>query len=479
MNTDAPTLTGKSRPVVLPRLPVQDAQAGAVPGGLRIERAGHAPVDMVLDPEQRYLLGRHDAADIGFAAAEVSRLHGVLRVVDGVWHYEDMGSHNGSVLRRAGHASQVALQAREAMAVGVGDTVALGCDEARLLFVERPPLPGVRHDATARSEIARLFENNLQVAARTRVPVFLLGPSGCGKTRAARRIHDLGRSSGSFVPVNCARLPADPSALHSELLGHVKGAYTGAEADRTGRLVHADGGTLFLDEVESLSPLAQGFLLDVLEGSGDLAPLGSRRPLQQAPIFRLLSASKRPLGESTLRDDLCERLAEGHLWRVPTLDQRREDIPGLIRAFAREQSTLLGVEVELAEDTVTLAVGADWPGQIRQLRAAIYVLAQWLVARTMVDHAPPRRVRIERVHLVQHLRERDEAFGLRRDITSDSAADSREQAPAQKADARRLSAAQLRAILQECAGNRSEAARRLGIARNTLARKIREFGLEP
>jgi transcriptional regulator of acetoin/glycerol metabolism len=116
---------------------------------------------------------------------------------------------------------------------------------------------------------------------------------------------------------------------------------------------------------------------------------------------------------------------------------------------------------------------------VRQLRAAVCVLAQWLVARAAGDGLPPRDVCIEHHHLERHLCERADAFGVPRAAPEHRAPSSLDvDAPLQKADARRLSAAQLAAILDACDGNRSEAARQLGIARNTLARKIREFGLE-
>jgi DNA-binding NtrC family response regulator len=294
--------------------------------------------------------------------------------------------------------------------------------------------------------------------------VFLLGPSGVGKTFTARQIHEASALPGPFIPLNCARLPSDATALHSELLGHVRGAYTGAEAARTGKLIHADGGTLFLDEVESLPALAQGFLLDVLEGSGDLAPLGAHAPRLKPITFRLISASKAPLGDSGLRPDLCERLAEGHLWRVPTLEERTQDIPGLVRRFADEQQKLLGTHIVITPAAVRFCVKSRWAGQVRQLRATVIALAQLGLARAMEAGGAPQRITLDDEAFAEHLRERERAFGR---------ADTELKV---KADARSLSAEQARAAVLAAGGSVARAARELGIARNTLSKKVRGRG---
>ena len=447
---------------------------GLEPRALTIQR-GDGHVTVALDPDGRWVIGRHDAADIVFESGQVSRLHAALRGDAGQWWVEDLGSANGTVLRR-GAGDDVALSAHVAVEVFADDVVEVGAPDCSLSFLARAPkLREDNEDPTALSAAARLFSRRLNTAARTRVPVFLLGPSGVGKTFAAQSIHGRSRSDGIFVPINCARLPQDASALHSELLGHVRGAYTGADSARTGRLFIADGGTLFLDEVESLSELAQGFLLDVLEGTGDLAPLGSQTPSTRAPIFRLISASKQPLGDSGLRQDLCERLAEGHMWRLPTLDERGEDIPGLVRAFAAQQAQLLGTNVVVTEEAIEVAERAEWPGQIRQLRATVVVLAQLeLAERGLDDGTGPGRVVLRASALDNHLAERREAWG---DLGDGGEGDGLPSAPRLRGDARNLSKEHLLAALDEASGNQSEAARRLGVARNTLARKMRAFGI--
>jgi len=497
----APTLAVRSRPIVQ-RPARRDSSAAATSAsatssaalatvrGLRLWRGETATV-LALDERERYVIGRHDAADVIFDTPEVSRLHGVVRCTGteggpSTWVYEDYGSQNGSTLVRNGDDVR-ALKSHEPLPLAVFDVIELGGEGARLEtlpWIAEPDDddPQNRDDTSSASaaagaattvaigaveisKAARSFSERVRLASRTRVPVFLLGPSGVGKTFTARQIHDASRLPGPFVPINCARLPAEPSALHSELLGHVRGAYTGAESARTGKLVQADGGTLFLDEVESLPPLAQGFLLDVLEGSGDLAPLGAQAPRLKPVAFRLVAASKQALATSGLRPDLCERLAEGHLWRVPTLDERKDDVPGLVKLFAAEQEKMLGTRVVVTPAAIRYCADASWPGQIRQLRAAVVVLAQLGLARqTEEQRAADTPITLRDTDFAAHLLERDEVFGVVESVRT-------------KADARSLTPQQIRQAIAAAGGSKAKAAEALGISRNTLAKKAKEVGL--
>ncbi len=487
---DKPTAAARGR--VLKRPPPARPAPPPKPRGLRIHRADAPPVDVALDDEARTVIGRHDAADVAFDAAEVSRLHGALSCDHDRWLYQDLGSSNGSALERAG--ARIALRALEKTALEVGDVVIVGDSACRLELLAAPPVSpaaapadgsashgasnGAPHSASnsspgrgdgdraggATSPAARALEQAIAVAARTPLPVFLLGPSGAGKTHAARAVHDRSGARGAFVAVNCARLPVDPVALQSELLGHVKGAFTGAQADRLGKLQAADGGTLFLDEVESLPEVAQGFLLDVLEGTGQ-APLGAQGSRAPGPVrFRLISASKRALSQSGLRNDLCERLAEGHMIKLPTLDDRRQDIPALVHAFADEQGRMLGVDVDVAPEAMDVLSEASWPGQLRQLRAAVSTCAHVALAKLPEG---TRAVTVSKDDVERHLGERAAAF----------AAPEPAPAAAVKPNPRYLTAVDVRGALDRHGGNQSAAARELGIARNTLLKKMKDFGI--
>jgi DNA-binding NtrC family response regulator len=456
--------------------------------GLKLMRPQVPPVSVPLDDEQA-VVGRADAADLVFEESCVSRMHGAFRREGGKLLFQDLDSKNGTRLYPADGSEAVSLRPHDAVTVSVGDVIELGGGTSRVEILGKAPAPEEDADPTVRSEAAKAFAERLRVAALTRAPVFLLGLSGSGKTHAARRIHDLGRADGMFVPINCARLPRDATALHSELLGHKKGAFTGADSDRQGKLDQASGGTLFLDEVESLPEPAQGFLLDVLEGTGDLAPLGAAKVLLKRPVFRLVSASKVPLARSGLRRDLSERLAEGYMWVVPRLEDRVDDIPGLLQGFADEQTRMLGVEVLVTDEAIAFAKDAEWPGQIRQLKASLVALAQRAVARAIADSdgTPPERVNVRRKDLEQHLAERALAFdGLAAAALGFDDSDETRQPPPRghlappprKVNPRKLTREQVLGALKAAGGNQSAAARALGVARNTLLAKMKRFDIE-
>jgi DNA-binding NtrC family response regulator len=161
--------------------------------------------------------------------------------------------------------------------------------------------------------------------------------------------------------------------LQSELLGHVKGAYTGAITRRVGALFQADEGTIFLDEVESLPPEAQVFLLDVLEGKAPLRPLGADKGLPR-PSVRFICSTKVPLDETSLREDLVNRLVRGHRIIIPTLAERREDIPLLVANILDVIKAEAGVEATVTEEAMEFLMAQDWPGHVRQLKDALYSL---------------------------------------------------------------------------------------------------------
>jgi DNA-binding NtrC family response regulator len=214
-------------------------------------------------------------------------------------------------------------------------------------------------------------------------------------------------------------------------------------------------------------------LLDVLEGTGDPSPLGaSARAV--TPAFRLIAAAKVPLAESGLRPDLCERLLEGHSWKVPSLSERREDIAVLLRRFAREQSKMLGVDVSFTEEALAFAELSPWPGEIRQLRATVIVLAQAAVASATSAQRLPILLRSD--DLRRHTSERDAVFARSTQAASPVGAPASPAEPV-KRFSRSLTKEDIQSALKRADGNQSEAARQLGIARNTLSKKMREFGL--
>lgn len=451
------------------------AASSGPPLCVRIERPGVDAAEVRLDIDERLTVGRLGTADVVVDAPTVSRLHAVITRAGAGAVVQDCESHNGTVVARGG--VQHRLEAGAKMLLTVGDVVEIGGpDAARLTLSEA----AARRDSPMTSPPAARLEQALSQAARTALPVVLYGPSGSGKTHAARRLHEMTGNHGPFVAINCARLPADPLALQSELLGHRKGSFTGAHADRVGRLEHADGGTVFFDEVDSMPALAQGFLLDILENSGDATPLGGGPRDALRVKFRVISASKQALAASGLRHDLSERLAEGHLLVVPSLDDRRDDIPSLVREFADEQAALLGRPVEVGDACVQAMVIAKWPGQIRQLRAAVTTMAQiaagarpGAVALEVADFAAWQQTRVA-------VFEGSGAPGMPAPTTANSAS----AAPPTDAailgeQARLLKREDIMAALEATNGNQAAAARRLGIARNTLLKRVKQFDIPP
>jgi DNA-binding NtrC family response regulator len=269
----------------------------------------------------------------------------------------------------------------------------------------------------------------------------------------------------------------------------VKGAFTGATGDRTGKLRVADGGTLFLDEVESLPPAAQDFLLDVLEGSGNFAPWGAPGDLRvAAPRFRLISASKKTLAQSGLRPDLCQRLAAGDVITIPGLEERREQIPELIASFLLRLRDEQGLDAVFTDDAARFLSEASWPGQIRELEATVRAVVARNHAEQQLDGTQSRRLVMGLDAVREYLKQRWASFGpeipptrMNIDVTEIRGEAVLGKPIVELTHARKrpvdLTAEDLKAALAASSGNKKRAADALGIALNTLKSKMRALGL--
>jgi DNA-binding NtrC family response regulator len=218
-------------------------------------------------------------------------------------------------------------------------------------------------------EALAALRRSIERIGPTRTTVLITGESGVGKERVAQALHDSTRE-GQFIALNCAAMP--PELLESELFGVVRGAFTGANADRPGLVEQAAGGTLFLDEIGELVPALQAKLLRFLE-TRRARRLGSTK--EYAVDLRLLSATNRDLeAESAagrFRADLYYRLAEVTL-RVPPLRQRREDVPLLVRHFLAQACTRFGKFFDAIEPALLQRMQAyDWPGNVRELKSVV------------------------------------------------------------------------------------------------------------
>jgi transcriptional regulator with PAS, ATPase and Fis domain len=279
--------------------------------------------------------------------------------------------------------------------------------------------------------------------------VLVRGESGTGKELVARAVHYAsGRADGPFVMVNCSAL--SEGLLESELFGHVRGAFTGAVATRRGRFEDAHGGTLFLDEIGDLSPVVQVKLLRVLQ-ERVVEKVGDAKPI---PVdVRIVSATNRNLEDlvarGRLREDFYYRIKVVAL-DIPPLRQRREDIPLLVDHFLGRMS---GAVAGIRTEALAALMAHDWPGNVRELQNAL-------------EHAAVlgRGAAIGPEHLPAEIGGGTQA-----------AAGALGAVPLHSDAERRV----VEQALVRSGWNRTRAARRLGIDRTTLWRKIREYGLEP
>ncbi len=298
--------------------------------------------------------------------------------------------------------------------------------------------------------------------APTSVPVLVTGETGTGKELVARALHRFSRApEGPFQPVHCGAIP-DP-LLESELFGHRKGAFTDAQRDRKGALALADGGTAFLDEAGELSPSFQVKLLRFLE-DGLVTPVGAEKG--EVVRVRVVSATHRDLAllaaAGTFRQDLYYRLA-GYEIRIPPLRERLADLPDLVRHFQLRFEGELGLPAgpPASESVLDRMREYGWPGNVREL--------SHVVRRLLIDAG----------------RLTDEGAAARLVPIAAPSASPAPGVPAKTGpppepstldDAERL---HVLSVLERSRGNKSEAARILGIERKTLARKLKGWGIEP
>ncbi len=293
----------------------------------------------------------------------------------------------------------------------------------------------------------------LEAAAASSAPVVILGASGTGKELAAAAIHRRSpRAEGPFIKVNCAAL--NPSLLESELFGHEKGAFTGAEKSRTGRFEAASGGSLFLDEIGDLPAEVQVKLLRVLQ-EGEVERVGSNRPIKVD--VRIITATNRNLSQllekGQFRQDLFYRINVIPI-TLPTLAERKEDIPLLTRTFV--ERTALGSEkgiTGISPAALDRLLAHAWPGNVRELINAIeYAFVTCPGGEILPQHLPPSIVG-------EHYYCLPAAGGA--------------AGPAGEEAQRR----EIMAALEATGGHKALAAARLGISRVTLWKRMKKLGL--
>jgi transcriptional regulator with PAS, ATPase and Fis domain len=435
-----------------------EAAAGPEPEIFLIVRQGDRVSFLDLSDPGEWVIGRGADADVVVEDRQVSRRHARLRLSAGVLAIEDLGSRNGTLVN--GNAVRKAT-----VRIGTGDAVEVGT--CQLVVATRTGRVAVsRSSFTAQAELvdiviadpdmARVYDSVRKVA-RMPTTVLILGETGSGKDVLAQRLHAWSlRSSKSFVRINCAGIPE--SLLESELFGHERGAFTGADRRKGGYFEAANGGTIFLDEIGELSEGAQVKLLHVLENR-TVTRLGGTTPL---PIdVRVVCATHRDLqalvAKERFRADLYYRISP-FMVRVPPLRQRPAEIELLANVFVRQLAEQIPQPTPtIARDAITLLVGYRWPGNVRELRNAVehaFVMAEGATLRK--EHFAP-------------------------EIRGIAAPQPAPPSVAPQRIRERVTEVERRTIEEAIAaegGNQTRAAARLGMPRRTLVHKLTKYRRE-
>jgi two-component system nitrogen regulation response regulator GlnG len=344
-------------------------------------------------------------------------------------------------------------------------------DESRRQ-VEAPPVdeesPEILGQAPAMQEVFRAIGR----LAQSHATVLITGESGTGKELVARALHRHSpRAPKPFIAINTAAIPKD--LLESELFGHERGAFTGAQAMRRGRFEQAEGGTLFLDEIGDMPQDLQTRLLRVLS-DGQFYRVGGHTPL--AANVRVIAATHQELEtrvkQGLFREDLFHRLNVIRL-RLPALRERREDIPMLARHFLAKSARDLGVDGKrLTDAALQFFASQDWPGNVRQLENVCHWVTVMAPGQVVDVKDLPPEVRGEG----PGGGEDDWRRMLEREV---AARLSRGESDIADPLTRDFESALISKALQHTGGRRIEAAGLLGIGRNTLTRKVQELKLDP
>ncbi len=309
------------------------------------------------------------------------------------------------------------------------------------------------HGILGKSAVMQDLFELVDAVAPTESPVMIQGESGTGKELVARAIHDVSPRRGRpFVKVNCASL--NENLLESELFGHTRGAYTGADRARIGRFEAAHGGTIFLDEIGDVPLSTQVKLLRVLE-EREIERVGDHRPIKVD--VRIISATHKHLevltAEGAFREDLYFRINVFPM-PIPPLRRRPEDIPAIVQHFTAENNKKSGKKISgLTPEAMGRLVAYPWPGNVRELRNTVeYAFVLCNGADITVDHLPSK-------------------------IAAGLPAASRRQPNRPLDETSRKERNSLLQALEQSGGNRTEAARRLGVSRVTVWKRMKKHGI--
>jgi len=331
-------------------------------------------------------------------------------------------------------------------------------------LVQAPAEMGLIGQTAAMQQLRAL----VQRVGATSVNLLVLGPTGTGKELVARALHHCSpRASGPFAVIHCGALSAE--LLESELFGHLKGSFTGAHRDHPGLLETAHGGTLFLDEVGEMPAPMQVKLLRFLQ-EGSFMPVGGREP-RHADV-RVIAATHRDLEtmvqEGSFREDLFYRL-KGMVLRTPALAARAADVPVLAVRFLKN----VAPQARLSTDAMQWLQARDWPGNVRQLRAVVESAGALLMPSSHVVDAELLRFANGDTDLLPAPADEPGSH-----VDEANRGEAQHDLGALDAAMQELETRMLRDAMAQSGGNQSEAARRLGISRVGLIKKLARLGLK-
>jgi DNA-binding NtrC family response regulator len=356
---------------------------------------------LVFESREPLVVGTSSENQLVLTDPTISRYHVELQPDDGV-QVRDLGSRNGTFIN--------GVRVRTAV-VPVGAHVRLGGSVIQLLAASAeasavtpappPELAGVMSWSAAMQSVAQTVSR----CARSAVSVLLQGETGVGKGLIARAIHDAGpRARGPFVIIDCGALP--PALIASQLLGHERGAFTGADRRQLGAFEQAQGGTIFLDEIGELPLSVQPALLGVLERRS-FRRLGGREEMRLD--VRVISSTHRDLraevNRGGFRADLYFRLAAARVL-IPPLRERRDDIQDLVEAFARAATGMRGMT--FPAETMELLYNHRWSGNVRELRNVVE--GALAIGSLSLDGGPPHSAHLGNPGIVPYDRARAEVI---------------------------------------------------------------------
>ncbi|MDB4965932.1 MAG: hypothetical protein JWN44_1621 [Myxococcales bacterium] len=436
-----PKVTRDSRPSTI-AIKTRDPAAYTTARLIVVQPSGEEKSHVLGVPHVR--LGAGSSNDIVLDDPHASRFHAELRKTDEGWLLRDLGSLNGT---RVGDVAVKEGLLHSGATITVGETkIRFLADEGRAEEIAVSPHHSFG-DVVGRSVRMREVFGVLERIAATDLTVLIGGETGSGKDVIARALHkNSPRVKGPFVVFDCAAVA--PNLIESELFGHVKGAFTGADSSREGAFERANNGTLFLDEIGELSIELQPKLLRALEQRRVKAVGGQK----EIPVdVRIIAATHRNLElkvkEQSFRQDLFFRLSVVTV-QVPALRHRLEDMPVLVEAVLLS----LGKPIGVSPETMKILESYDWPGNVRELKNVIESAA----AIVDGDQIEPRHLMFFKPR--------------RRDPTM-------EKLPLAGKTLESIEKNAIQQTLEQCGGNKTKAAKQLGISPSTLYEKVKKYKL--